>query len=43
MDFSKLNHWLPVSANIGIVLGLALVGMQLKQNSDLTKIQMPCE
>ena len=40
MDFSKLNHWLQVSANIGIVLGLVLVGVQLKQNSDLTRIQM---
>lgn len=40
MDFSRLNSWLQVSANIGIVLGLVLVGVQLKQNTDLTKIQM---
>ncbi len=40
MDSSRLNHWLQVSANIGIVLGLVLVGVQLKQNSDLTRIQM---
>jgi len=40
MDFSKLNNWLQVSANIGIVLGLVLVGVQLKQNSDLVKIQL---
>ena len=40
MDYSKLNNWLQVSANIGIVLGLVLVGVQLKQNSDLTKIQL---
>jgi hypothetical protein len=40
MDFSKLNSWLQVSANIGIVLGLVLVGVQLKQNTDLARIQM---
>ena len=40
MDFSKLNSWLQVSANIGIVLGLVLVGVQLKQNSDLARIQL---
>ena len=40
MDFGKLNSWLQVSANIGIVLGLVLVGIQLKQNSDLARIQM---
>ena len=40
VDYSKLNNWLQVSANIGIVLGLVLVGVQLKQNSDLTKIQL---
>jgi hypothetical protein len=40
MDFGKLNNWLQVSANIGIVLGLVLVGVQLKQNSDLVKIQL---
>ncbi len=40
MDTSKLGSWLQVSANIGIVLGLVLVGVQLKQNSDLTRIQM---
>ncbi len=40
MDFSKLNSWLQVSANIGIVLGLVAVGFQLKQNADLTRVQL---
>ena len=40
MDFGKLNSWLQVSANIGIVLGLVLVGVQLKQNTDLARIEM---
>lgn len=40
MDFEKLNKWLQVSANIGIVLGLVLVGFQLRQNSELARIQL---
>ena len=40
MDFGKLNNWLQVTANIGIVLGLVLVGVQLKQNSDLARIHL---
>ncbi len=40
MDFEKLNKWLQVSANVGIVLGLILVGFQLKQNSELARIQL---
>ena len=40
MDKSKLVSWLQVSANIGIVLGLVLVGVQIKRSSDLTKIEL---
>jgi len=40
VNSSKLNDRLQVAANIGIVLGLVLVGIQLKQNSDLVKIQL---
>jgi hypothetical protein len=40
VDFAKFNNWLQVSANIGIVAGLVLVGVQLKQNSDLLKTQL---
>jgi hypothetical protein len=40
MNFEKLNKWLQVSANIGIVLGLVLVGFQLRQNSELARIQL---
>lgn len=40
MNLEKLNRWLQVSANIGIVLGLVLVGFQLKQNSELARIQL---
>ena len=40
MNYGKLGNWLQISANIGIVFGLLLVGVQLKQNSDLIKIQL---
>jgi hypothetical protein len=40
MKLPKLNDWLQVVANLGIVIGLLLVGVQLKQNSDLLKTQL---
>lgn len=40
MNYGKLNDWLQVAANVGIVLGLLLVGVQLKQNADLLKTQL---
>ena len=40
MNYGKLSNWLQISANIGIVVGLLLVGVQLKQNSDLLKTQL---
>jgi hypothetical protein len=40
MNYGKLGNWLQISANIGIVFGLVLVGVQLKQNSNLMKTQL---
>jgi hypothetical protein len=40
MNSSKLSNWLQIAANVGIVAGLLLVGMQLKQNTDLLKTQL---
>lgn len=40
MNYGKLTDWLQVSANIGIVGGLVLVGAQLQQNADLLKTQL---
>jgi len=40
MDASKMNNWLQILANVGIVVGLMLVGFQMKQNSDLLKTQL---
>lgn len=40
MNSSKVSNWLQIAANVGIVAGLILVGVQLKQNSDLLKTQL---
>lgn len=40
MDFTKTGNWLQVTANLGIVAGLILVGVQLQQNTDLLKTQL---
>ena len=36
----KLGQWLQVGANIGILAGLVLVGVQMEQNSNLVKLQL---
>jgi len=40
MKHGKVGDWLQIMANIGIVVGLLLVGVQMKQNSDLLKTQL---
>jgi hypothetical protein len=40
MNQIKVGNWLQIVANVGIVVGLLLVGVQLKQNSDLMKTQL---
>ena len=40
VDFTKTANWLQVTANLGIVAGLILVGVQLQQNTDLLKTQL---
>lgn len=36
----RLNKWLTLSANIGVVLGLILVFIEVRQNAELTRTQM---
>ena len=40
MDSNELNRWLVLAANIGVLLGLALVIYEIRQNSDLMKVQI---
>jgi hypothetical protein len=36
----KLNSWLTLGANIGVVIGLFLVAYQIRQDADLTNAQL---
>jgi len=40
MRTERLASWLQITANIGIIGGLILVGFQLQQNSDILRAQM---
>ena len=43
MDSNKLANWLQVVASIGLLGGLVLVGLQIKQNSNLLRVQLTYE
>ncbi len=38
MESSKVGYWLQVGANIGILVGLIMVGLQINQNTELTRL-----
>ena len=40
MDVDKVNQWLMVTSHLGILAGLILVGMQIKQDNELTRLQI---
>ena len=40
MKADRVNSWLTLVANTGIVVGLFLVAFQIKQDADLTKVQL---
>lgn len=40
MSNNKKRDWLQIIANAGIIIGLILVGFEIKQNSDLMKAQL---
>jgi len=40
MDTNKVNKWLSLLANVGVVIGLALLIFEIRQNSDLVRIQI---
>ncbi len=40
MDMDKLNQWLLVASHLGIIAGLILVGIQINQDTELTRIQI---
>ena len=40
MNADGFNRWFSIAANVGIVIGLILVGLQLRQNASLARIQI---
>ena len=40
MDLGQLNSWLGIVANLGVVVGLVLVALQIRQNTRITKAQV---
>jgi hypothetical protein len=40
MKVETVNKWLSVCANFGLIAGLLLVAMQLRQNADLMRVQL---
>ena len=39
MDADRLNRWLTLGANIGVLLGIALLVVELRQNQDVMRAQ----
>jgi hypothetical protein len=40
MDWSAVNTWLSLGANLGVLAGLLLVAAQIRQNTEITKAQV---
>ena len=40
MNMDKLNQWLMVASHLGILAGLILVGVQINQDNELTRMQI---
>ncbi len=40
MDTDRLNRWLSVGANIGVVIGIAVLILEINQNTEMMRAQM---
>ena len=40
MGSDRLGRWLTLGANLGVVLGLIILIVEVRQNADLTRAQM---
>ncbi len=40
MDTDKLNSWLALAANLGVLVGIVFVVIEVRQNSEITRAQM---
>jgi hypothetical protein len=39
MNMDKLNHWLTLAANIGVIAGIVFLGIELQQNTSMMRAQ----
>ena len=39
MDFDKVNRWLTLVANIGVVAGIVFLAIEIKQNTEVVRAQ----
>ena len=40
MDTSRAGHWLTLAANIGVIVGIAFLVLEIRQNSDIATAQV---
>ena len=39
MDSERVNKWLTLGANIGVIVGIVFLALEIRQNSDLLRLQ----
>jgi hypothetical protein len=39
MQLSKLNEWLTLLANVGVLVGIIFLALEMRQNTDMTRAQ----
>jgi hypothetical protein len=39
MDSDRLNRWLTLGANLGVLVGIIILAVEIRQNSDLARLQ----
>jgi len=40
MDTQKLNTWLSLGANLGVLIGIVFLAIEIRQNTEMTRVQI---
>ena len=43
MDSDRLNRWLSLGANVGVLVGIIFLAAEIRQNSNLARLQFSDE
>ena len=43
MDSDRLNRWLTLGANVGVLVGIIFLAIQIRQNSDLARLHFAAD